>query len=76
MNEIEKEIDKLGRVVLPQEFRDALELKANDKLFVKLENSTIILSKRDKFCVLCKRELKSQTDIPLCERCIAMIKSR
>ena len=76
MDKIEKEIDKVGRIVLPKEFRNALGLKANDKLSVKLENSTIILSKKDAFCVLCKGEIELQTDIPLCESCISLIKSK
>ena len=75
MDKIEKEIDKLGRIVLPKAYRDILGLKAHDKLSVSLENSTLILSKPESLCVLCNSRLVADVKIPLCESCILKIKS-
>lgn len=44
MNEIEKEIDNLGRVVIPIDFRNKLGIKNKDKVLVALKNSSIVLT--------------------------------
>ena len=40
---ITRKLDKLGRVVIPKEIRDALSLKTNDKLLVRLEGKQIFI---------------------------------
>lgn len=42
-----RNIDGLGRVVIPKEIRNKLGIKENDNLKIELNNNKIILSKND-----------------------------
>lgn len=44
MNGIEKEVDNLGRVVIPMEFRKRLGIVSNSKVMVSLEGDIIVFS--------------------------------
>ncbi len=74
MSGIEKEIDKLGRIVLPKTYRNILGLKSNDKVMVSLENSTIIISANENICALCGERIENPQEIRLCDLCISKIK--
>ncbi len=51
--EIIREVDKLGRVTLPAQFRQALDIRVNDPLSITLENDAIALRKAVPTCVFC-----------------------
>ena len=74
MSGIEKQIDKLGRIVLPKSYRDKLGLCSNDKVLLSLENSVITISVKENLCALCAKRLQSPQEIRLCEACIARVK--
>ena len=42
---IVRELDRLGRITLPKEFRRSLQLKENDKLMIFAEEDRIILTR-------------------------------
>lgn len=47
-----RSIDNLGRLVIPKEMRDKLNLKNGDEVTIKLENDKIVImnpTKEDKF---------------------------
>lgn len=47
-----RSIDNLGRLVIPKEMRDKLNLKNGDEVIIKLENDKIVIMnpvKEDKF---------------------------
>ena len=47
-----RNLDNLGRIVIPKEMRDALKLKNGDEVNIKIDNETIIItnpSKTDDF---------------------------
>ena len=75
MNGIEKDIDSLGRVVIPMKFRKELGIEANSKILVSLEDGLILMSPRIKYCALCGRKIKGAPKFRLCEKCIAEVKA-
>ena len=48
-----RQIDPLGRVVLPKDMRRALNLHENDLLDIVLEGNAIVLTKSTCACALC-----------------------
>ena len=75
MSEIEKEIDNLGRVVIPITFRNKLGFKNKDKVFVSLKKNAIVITAREIRCALCDLKLEEEKNIPLCKNCIEKVKS-
>ena len=75
MNEIEKEIDSLGRVVIPIGFRNKLGIKNKDKVWVSLKNQAIIITATENRCSLCGIKLGEEKSIALCKSCIEKVKS-
>ncbi len=49
-------IDELGRIVVPIEFRVALDIKAGDLLVMDMEGGKIVIEKKVPTCVFCGRE--------------------
>ena len=43
-------IDPLGRIVLPKEIRDSLNLKTGVRLDIGVANDKIVLSRNEAFC--------------------------
>ena len=74
MSGIEKEIDNLGRVVLPADFRHRLGLGRNDKVLVSLESGSIVISPLKARCALCKNLLAGTEPLSLCPDCAAKVK--
>ena len=46
-------IDTLGRIVLPKEIRDSLNLTTGVRLDIGVSNDKIILSRSEAFCACC-----------------------
>ena len=74
MQGIEKEIDELGRVVLPIEMRRTLGLQSKSKVILKMENNRILLSPKEKCCALCGKTGCVHADFRLCGACIERIR--
>ena len=74
MNGIERQIDKLGRVVLPISFRKRLNLVENSTVHISLEGDSIIITPSSNFCVLCGADSDPHANIKLCAKCIRRIK--
>ena len=75
MNGIEKEIDNLGRVVIPIEFRKKLGVDAFSKVSISLADDNVIITPIDKRCALCGKTIKSNGKFKLCNNCILQIRS-
>ena len=43
---MEKVVDELGRIIIPKEIREKLDIKANDTLLITTENNKIVLTKK------------------------------
>ena len=75
MSAIEKEVDSLGRVVIPINFRRKLGIEANSKVTVSLGNGVISIFPLDTRCALCGKAAVEKKEIRLCEKCILKIKA-
>lgn len=71
-----RRIDELGRIVLPIEIRQNLEIKEKDALEIFLKDEGIFIKKSHPYCVFCdsKLELKNFSDKLICQNCIDKIK--
>ena len=73
-NSIEVEIDKLGRVVIPIQYRKRLGIALQSKMMMALENGGITLMPIHPKCVLCGCQMEQQMHVQLCDECIERIK--
>jgi transcriptional pleiotropic regulator of transition state genes len=48
-----RRVDEMGRVVIPKELRESLELKSEDSIEIFVENDKIVLQKYEKSCLFC-----------------------
>lgn len=73
-----RKIDKLGRITLPNEIRDSLNILNETELNISVKNEEIILTKSNSYCVWCGKinETQNQTkEKYLCDKCIEYISS-
>ena len=50
---IVRKIDELGRIVLPIEIRNTLDIKAKDSIEIFVDDDKIILKKYQPYCIFC-----------------------
>ena len=67
-----RKMDELGRIVLPIEFRRALEIGEKDRLEFILDGDKLILKKFDESCLFCSatRDLVTYRGRNVCVHCI------
>ena len=72
-----RQLDSLGRIVLPIELRRTLDINPKDMLEICVEGETIILSKYEPNCFFCGSGsgLTPYKDKQICKRCLSEIKS-
>ena len=76
MSTIEKEVDSLGRIVIPKIFRKKLGIESNSKVLIGLENDRIFISSPISRCALCGKKISEHHNIKLCDSCIAIVRSK
>ncbi len=73
-----RKVDSLGRIVIPKEIREELNLRENTSLRIKVKNSNIILGKIAESCKICgnsqKIDLHFFDNTWICNTCIQKIK--
>lgn len=74
MKGIEREIDSLGRVVIPIEYRRKIGVMENSKVIISLSGETIHISAAQRCCALCMTDIDSR-EMRLCDRCIERVKA-
>ena len=75
---IVRDIDKLGRFVIPVEFRNKLDIENGDAIEIFAEQDKIILKKYEKYCIFCREEKTSLLEYlgkPICRKCLNEIKN-
>ena len=72
-----RQLDSLGRIVLPIELRRTLDIKTKDMLEILVEGNTVVLRKYESNCHFCggNSGLTSYKDKMICKRCLNEIKS-
>ena len=66
-------IDTLGRIVLPKEIRDSLNLTTGVRLDIGVSNDKIILSRNEAFCACCggtNDHMLYHAGVAVCPECI------
>lgn len=69
---ITRTIDRLGRIVVPVEFRRALAIGDHDLVEISLETDRIVLTRVDRTCVFCgsTAELREHRNRLVCKTCV------
>ncbi len=71
----EKKIDKLGRLVMPIEIRNALGFKENELLRLDVADDKVIIRKNVATCQICGAEEGLHPKLGICRCCISSIKN-
>ncbi len=68
-------IDELGRIVVPIEYRNALDIKSGELLKMELEGEKIVIQKNTPACIFCSSEvaLTKHQGKTICINCIREI---
>ena len=70
---IVRNIDELGRLVVPKEMRTALDINCNDPVEISMEGDKIILKKHSTNCIFCASSttnLKEFKGKKICLECL------
>ena len=76
MDGTEREIDKLGRVVIPIKIRRKLNLKPTSKVLIYLDGDKIVITATESHCAICGEKITHKRAIRLCDNCIAVIRDK
>jgi transcriptional pleiotropic regulator of transition state genes len=70
---VSRTVDRLGRVVIPVEFRRGLGIGDGDLVEISLEGDRVVLAKVGRACVFCAAttDLREHRSRPVCGRCVA-----
>ena len=74
-NGIEREVDNLGRVVLPIEFRKKLGIERNSKVSITMDDDTVLIKASEKRCPMCKKQTDLDLMLGICSECIQRVKN-
>ncbi|MGN1310179.1 MAG: AbrB/MazE/SpoVT family DNA-binding domain-containing protein [Clostridia bacterium] len=72
-----RKVDELGRIVIPKEIRDNLDIAEGNGLQIYVDGNKVILKKDVSNCLLCENEknLKEFCGKYVCKKCINQIKA-
>jgi transcriptional pleiotropic regulator of transition state genes len=68
---VTRPLDNLGRIVLPIELRNTLDIKTNDSLEVFVDGNQIIFKKYEPGCVICgsMKDIRTYMNKAVCRSC-------
>lgn len=74
---IVRQVDHLGRIVIPKEIRESCRFKAGTPLEILVENNKIILKLDSHVCSICEssKNLESWKKGKICKECLSEIKN-
>ena len=72
---IVRKIDELGRIVLPIEIRNTLDIKAKDSIEIFVDDDKIILKKYQPSCIFCgdAKDIIHYKDKNICSACLQQL---
>ena len=70
---ITRPVDALGRVVIPMEIRENLNINPKDLLDISMQGNQIVLTKHGETCVFCDcaDDLVNFEDKKVCKNCLS-----
>lgn len=71
METIVRKIDELGRIVLPAELRQELDLKERDGVEISLREGSLVLKRHEPSCIFCggTDDIKAFGGKNICKAC-------
>ena len=74
---IVRNVDELGRIVIPKEIRLKMNIRSSDPIEIYVEDNKIILTKYEHSCMFCGSgaELASFKGKKICATCLNELKS-
>lgn len=74
---IKRQIDILGRIVLPAEMRRSLNIVSGDSVVMALKGQNIVISPTKSYCALCGKvtDLIEVEDSAICKSCLNKAKA-
>lgn len=72
-----RKIDELGRIVLPSELRQNMDINVKDSLEIFIDGDRIILQKYQPSCLFCNNvdDIVYFNDKRVCKECVAKLKN-
>lgn len=72
---IVRKLDELGRVVIPKEIRNKLDIEEKDPIEIYLDGTSIVLRKFELGCIFCNnsKDLTTYKDKLICKKCLSKI---
>jgi len=72
---IVRKVDELGRIVIPIELRNKLDIAIKDPIEIFVDGSSIILKKYEPNCIFCgnSKDLSSYKDKLVCSKCLTKL---
>ena len=72
-----RKVDELGRIVLPSEIRQSMDIQERDSMEIFVEGNRIVLQKYHPGCVFCKNvdEITEFEGKRICAECLAKLKA-
>lgn len=70
-----RKLDELGRVVIPKEIRNKLDIEEKDPIEIYIEGNSIILKKFELGCIFCNnsKDLNTYKEKLICQKCLSKI---
>ena len=67
-----RRVDELGRVVIPKEIRNKLDIQEKDPLEIYVQEDCIILKKDESNCIFCgnTKDLTEYKEKLICKKCL------
>ena len=75
---IVRNIDELGRIVVPKEMRKRLDINCGDPVEILIESDRIVITKYSPSCIFCQGtdELTTFDGKKICKGCVDLIKAK
>ena len=72
---IVRNLDELGRVVIPKEIRRKLNIEQKDPIEIFIEGNSIVLKRYENGCIFCNnsKDLQLYKEKLICKKCLEKI---
>lgn len=69
---IVRNLDELGRIVIPKEIRKKLKIEQKDPIEIFIDGTSIVLKKFEENCIFCNgtKDLTSFEEKLICKKCL------